>query len=74
MTEESRNEFQEAAEEVEAMSVEEALEGLADVAGGLDELEAADELESVSRAALAAGASDVTRGVDAMKVADRVDC
>ena len=59
------------ADEAELMGDVAEMEGILDVAQGLDDLEAAGEIEDVSRDALAAGSSDMTRGIDEMLVADR---
>lgn len=47
------------------------LEGVLDVAEGMDDLAAASDLEEISKDVMAAGVSDMTRGVDEMVVADR---
>jgi flagellar motility protein MotE (MotC chaperone) len=47
------------------------LEGVLDVAEGMDDLAVASDLEEMSKDVMAAGVSDMTRGVDEMVVADR---
>jgi hypothetical protein len=62
MSDESRNEMQETADEMRTASVIAGATGAVDMAQGAETLDAAEAVADASRAALAAGASDVTRG------------